>query len=171
MKTLLLLSFFGGVILAQNTPPPLMLTNLPANVSENLVIAGTAPCGLVSYTLGWCSQLSGANWFLVTQGGTGGIRYDSAGNLLIGVSISPLSGLISAIAKMSPNGTPSSFINFPQTGTGCRVTSSSTLLGSGTQSLQAPFSFNPALTALNVVTSNEVFVYTWDPTTSSGVCL
>ena len=98
--------------------------------------------------------------------------FDSAANLLIGIPISENSAELSLIVKMAPDGTTSSFINFPAiTTSGCKVISPSSLIAGGTEYMQSPFSFNPALTSLYVLTVNTLNVVSWDPSTSSGVCL
>jgi hypothetical protein len=76
--------------------------------------------------------------------------------------------MITSIAKMSQNGTPSSFINFQPTNS-CVVTSSSSLT-TGSEYLQANFSYNPAKTSLYVVTVNMNEVWTWDPSKGSASC-
>jgi hypothetical protein len=169
MKTVLLMILLTGVMSAQATLPPAPLPNLPANVSQTVLISGSFTCP-TGFPSGGCTQVSGSNWYLVSQGGSGGIHYDSAGNLIIGVTTSD--GKMSLIFKMAPDGTPSPFINFPATTTsGCKVISPSSLIASGEEYMQSPFSFNPALTSLFVVTANTNTVITWDPSTSSGVCL
>src|SRR5271156_3424314 len=138
MKTVLLLVLLTGVMTAQTTLPPVLLPNLPATLSQKVLISGSLTCGTA---LGMaCTPESGSNYYLVSQAGSGGIHYDSAGSLLVAIPTSANSAELSSLVKMAPDGTPSSFINFPVTTTsGCMVTSSSSLISSGVEYMQSPF--------------------------------
>jgi hypothetical protein len=187
MKNLLLLLLsLTTLAVAQITPPPpVMLTTLPPNVTQTLVTSGSSSCAAFDSndkTPG-CTQLAGANWFLVQHGASGGSHYDATGNLFIGIGISgnpapsvedPNGGStqeISAIYQMAPNGTFTNFLGAPpyvnQT---CTLTSSGSAEVYLGPNLFYIFSVNPISNALYVVTQNVSMAYYWNPTVVTPAC-
>jgi hypothetical protein len=168
MKNLLLLLLsLTTLAVAQITPPPpVMLTTLPPNVTQTLVTSGSSSCAAFDSndkTPG-CTQLAGANWFLVQHGASGGSHYDATGNLFIGIGISgnpapsvedPNGGStqeISAIYQMAPNGTFTNFLGAPP-----YVNQTCTLTSSGSAEVY-------------LVTQNVSMAYYWNPTVVTPAC-
>ena len=168
MRLAWLFAMIAGAGLAQTAPPPVLVSTLPPNVSQKILITGTAKCS--NSNLNLCrQQYAGANWYAASQGGSGGYHYDAAGNLLI---MTPLGGGdSSSIIMLAPDGTVHGLLSNAPPPITCAITSvSSAQIG---YSYMLPsFSINPVSNILYVVTANFEGVYTWDPsTTSASNCL
>jgi hypothetical protein len=172
MRLLILLPF-ALLLRAQTAPPPYLLPSLPANVSQALVTSGSNRCNESDITP-VCTQFAGSNAFLVKHGASGGIHYDSGGNLFIGVPTDDDAAdqQISAIFRMTPSGTFTEFLSAPPAlATNCTLLSPTSALINNGASLLYLFSVNPISNALEVVTSNAYTLISWNPTQTTGACV
>lgn len=151
-----------------------VLPNLPPGITQTVLISGSTYCPGQDPP---CESYRGGNWFAATQGGSGGIHYDSVSNLLIAqpngepgqINEEGSSQAVGAIQKLSPAGAVSAFLNFGQLPQSCIQTSATSLTEFYPYVIQ-PFSLNPGLGILYLVTVNRASFFTWNSGTTTGSC-
>jgi hypothetical protein len=151
-----------------------MLPNLPSGISQSVFAQGSTLCP-AQYPP--CTAFPGGNWFVATKGGSGAIHYDTGGNLLIAagngqsalVNDEESGQAVGTIEKVTPGGSTIPFLNIGTLPSSCVQTSATTLTEFSPYVIQ-PFSFNPQLTTLFIVTVNRAVFVTWNPSTTTGSC-
>lgn len=170
-KTLVFLLLFAGLALAQTPPPPALLPNLPPNVSQEVITSASTSCGSHN-PHSPCVQIAGSNLYLVQHGGTGGVHYDAAGNVFIGVFYNNQASTqeLTSLSTMAQDGTFTQFLSVPLTSNNCTQTSPTSITAQDGFILSSNFSINPANNTLYVVTQHFVSLYTWNPSITTAVC-
>jgi hypothetical protein len=169
---LVLLTSLGVVALAQTAPPAYVFPALPQGFSQQVIISGTKLCPNPNNDNA-CRQFAGSSWQLVNKGGSGGVYYDTSGNLLIATGGEGPGGgpdALVSVQQLTPDGTVSTLLNFGTPPASC-VQTSSTSLTEFYPTVNTTFSINPIFNTLYFVTVNRAVNFTWNAGTTTVSCV